>query len=121
MSHDRRVDRVPQHKMGGELREKLEECRNKLKMQAQPQPRRAQSNPAPNCTGSVQQATSTNQALDEICVSLNGVINSLQAQISATPPAPDQNGRNLQQAGHIARNHAIRSFQEQVFDQHCPS
>ena len=63
MSHDR----VPQHKMGGKLREKLEERHNKLEMQTQPQPTLTQSNPAPNCTGPVQQATSANQALDEIC------------------------------------------------------
>ena len=117
MSHDR----VPQHKMGGKLREKLEECHNKLEMQTQPQPTLAQSNPAPNCTGSVQQATSANQALDEICISLNDVINSLQVRIAALPPAPTQTGRNLQQAGNITQNYAIRSFQEQVFDQHCPN
>ena len=75
MSHDR----VPQHKMGGKLREKLEECHNKLEMQSQPQPTLAQSNPAPNCTGPVQQATSANQALDEICGLIQETYDSYKA------------------------------------------
>ena len=121
MSHDRRTDRLPQHKMGGELREKLEECLARGKDAHQPQPRSAQRTPAPNCTGSVQQATSANQALDEICISLNDRINGLQAQVAALPLASDQNMRNFQQASQIAQNNIIRSFQEEVFDQHCPN
>ena len=79
------------------------------------------SSPAPNCTGSAQQATSANQALNEICISLNDRINRLQAQVAALPLASDQNMRNIQQASQMAQNNIIRSFQEEVFDQHCPN
>ena len=72
INHDRRNNRRhKKNKRGrdrrGELREKLNECLERERnSHQQQQPRSTQHTPAPNCSGSVQQATSANQALDEI-------------------------------------------------------
>jgi hypothetical protein len=162
MNHEnRRLSDKKHLPEGEELHDALKGCLNKLEMQDQRQPRSSQHTPAPNCSGSVQQATtairalnecqvnliaanqqftsqssmsspasncsgseqaiSANQALNEICISLNNRINGLQASVAALPLASDQNMRNFQQASQLAQNNIIRSFQEEVFDQHCPN
>lgn len=126
INHDRRNNRrhkinMEREKRRGELREKLNECLERERNSNQPPQRSTQHTPAPNCSGSVQQATSANQALDEICISLNDRINRLRARVAALPLSSDQNTRNLQQAVQLAQNNTIQSFQEEVFDQHCPN
>ena len=130
INHDRKNDRrhkknkrgrVSRRREGGVLREKLNACLERERNSNQPPQKSTQHTPAPNCSGSVQQATSANQALDEICISLNDRINRLRAQVAALSLSSDQNTRNLQQAAQLAQNYTIQSFQEQVFDQHCPN
>ena len=83
INHDRRNDRRhKKNKRGrdrrGELREKLNECLQRERNSHQQQPRSTQHTPVPNCSGSVQQSTSANQALDEICGVIQYVLASYQ-------------------------------------------
>ena len=79
INHDRRNNRRhKKNKRGrdrrGELREKLNECLDRERNSHQPPQRSTQHTPPPNCSGSVQQATSANQAINDICLEVAYVL-----------------------------------------------
>jgi len=84
-----------------ELREKLGECLQRERNSHQQQSRSTQHAPAQNCSGSIQQATSANQAINDICLDLAYVRGYVEEAFSFSQDPPHGGTQVSAWLGHI--------------------